>query len=229
MNDERVHDENEPFLWSEILVRGPAAANFLQGQLSQDLTDVPANGVWSFLLAPNSDVLCTCLVRASDEGFSLVVARDVGDAALARLKRFHLRVDCTLALVDATSGPFTTVGERVSRGEPGPAEFVGLSPQSYGAEFVASHVSFTKGCFTGQELVARMDARGSSVPWRFARALGPSLDAIEALFTAKGPEGPSGVTSAVRRGERIEALGFIHRTALSDASSSSEVSFDAIA
>jgi folate-binding protein YgfZ len=27
-------------------------------------------------------------------------------------------------------------------------------------------VSFTKGCFTGQELVARLDARGSNVPWR---------------------------------------------------------------
>ncbi len=29
-------------------------------------------------------------------------------------------------------------------------------------------VSFTKGCFTGQELVARLDARGSNVPWRLS-------------------------------------------------------------
>jgi tRNA-modifying protein YgfZ len=32
-----------------------------------------------------------------------------------------------------------------------------------GAWFVSSSVSFTKGCYTGQELVARLDARGSKV------------------------------------------------------------------
>jgi folate-binding Fe-S cluster repair protein YgfZ len=39
-------------------------------------------------------------------------------------------------------------------------------------------VSFTKGCFTGQELVARLDARGSKV----ARSL-------RAVTMAAGPEG----------------------------------------
>ncbi len=38
------------------------------------------------------------------------------------------------------------------------------------AEVVPFTVSFTKGCFTGQELVARMDSRGSSAP-RYLRLL----------------------------------------------------------
>ncbi|WP_420638230.1 YgfZ/GcvT domain-containing protein [Candidatus Poriferisocius sp.] len=38
------------------------------------------------------------------------------------------------------------------------------------AEVVPWTVSFTKGCFTGQELVARMDSRGSSAP-RYLRRL----------------------------------------------------------
>ena len=38
------------------------------------------------------------------------------------------------------------------------------------AEVVPFSVSFTKGCFTGQELVARMDSRGSSAP-RYLRVL----------------------------------------------------------
>ena len=38
------------------------------------------------------------------------------------------------------------------------------------AEIVPFTVSFTKGCFTGQELVARMDSRGSSAP-RYLRLL----------------------------------------------------------
>ena len=214
MNIESVHDEDEPFLWSEILVRGPQAEVFLQGQLSQDVADLSDTGAWSFLLEPNSDVLCTCFVRALPDGFSLLVARESSLGALARLKRFHLRVDCTLELFDAATGPFSTWGEQIDLGEPGPAEFVGVSPQSYG---------------TGQELVARMDARGSSVPWRFVRVVGPSLDAVDAVLKRKGPEGVSGVTSAVRRGDSVAALGFIHRSALDEATSSTEVILDVIA
>jgi folate-binding Fe-S cluster repair protein YgfZ len=138
-------------------------------------------------------------------------------------------VDCTLELVDAENGPYSTLGEQIDRGEPGPAEFVGVSPQSYGGAFVESHVSFVKGCFTGQELVARMDARGSSVPWRFARFQGPSVDAVDAALKRKGPEGVSGVTSAVRRGEGVVGLGFIHRSALEEAGSATNVTVDVIA
>jgi folate-binding Fe-S cluster repair protein YgfZ len=228
MNDERVHDEYEPFSWSVILVRGPAAESFLQGQLSQDVANVTNAGEWSLLLEPNSDVLCTCFVQPVPGGYSLLVARASGEAALTRLKRFHLRVDCALELLDAESGPFSTLGEQIDRGEPGPSEFVGLSPQSYGPAFVASHVSFVKGCFTGQELVARMDARGSSVPWRFVRASGPSLEAIDAVLKVKGPEGASGVTSAVRRGGGVVALGFIHRSALELSTSSKDVAVTVI-
>ena len=50
-------------------------------------------------------------------------------------------------------------------------------------------VSFTKGCFTGQELVARLDARGSNVARRLRGVvLGP---------TADGPVGPDSVASLV--------------------------------
>jgi tRNA-modifying protein YgfZ len=38
-------------------------------------------------------------------------------------------------------------------------------PQEAG-DLVEHAVSFTKGCFTGQELVARLDARGANVAWR---------------------------------------------------------------
>jgi len=228
MTHEHVHDENEPFLWSSILVRGPAAETFLQGQLSQDVANLTDEGAWSLLLAPNSDVLCTTLVQSIPDGRSLLVARACAEAALARLRRFHLRVECTMDLVEAASGPFSTLGEQVDQGAPGPAEFVGLSPQSYGTTFVARHVSFVKGCFTGQELVARLDARGSSVPWRFVRATGPSLEAIDAVLKAKGPEGVSGVTTAVRRDAGVVALGFIHRSALDPASSGGDVIVEAI-
>jgi len=212
-------NEHEPFLWSKIVVEGPASEAFLQGQLSQDVATVDARGAWSSLLEPNSDVLATCWLYAIDGRFELLVARARGEEALARLRRFHLRVDCTLSLTEVMSGPYNTVGEQIEQREPGPGEFVGLTPQCYGDGFVERTVSFTKGCFTGQELVARLDARGASVPWRFVHAKGPTLDAIESVLRAKGPQiaaGPRGVTSAVRRERDVEALGFIHRSALED-------------
>lgn len=67
-------------------------------------------------------------------------------------------------------------------------------PAEIGQWIVDSSVSFTKGCFTGQELVARIDSRGGNVP-RHLRALvldGP-VEAGAAV-EAEGPAGP--VTTA---------------------------------
>ncbi len=41
-------------------------------------------------------------------------------------------------------------------------------PASAGRWLIDSSVSFTKGCYTGQELVARIDSRGNNVPRRLA-------------------------------------------------------------
>lgn len=39
-------------------------------------------------------------------------------------------------------------------------------PAEAGKKFIDKHVSFTKGCFVGQELVARIDSRGSNTPMK---------------------------------------------------------------
>jgi folate-binding protein YgfZ len=41
-----------------------------------------------------------------------------------------------------------------------------MNPYELGRELVDSAVSFTKGCYTGQELVARIDARSAAAPQR---------------------------------------------------------------
>jgi folate-binding protein YgfZ len=201
--------------WSRISVHGPDAESFLQGQLTQDLSLVGDAGCWSLLLKPDSAMLTTCFVERDASGFTLTVPRDVADTALARLKRFHLRVNCTLELDDVAEGPITTTQELVTSGWPGVNEFhAELTPQSYGGRLVAETVSFTKGCYTGQELVARLDARGSSVPWRFVRAAGTDEARIDEVLKSKGPAGPQGVTTAVEIDGRVVCLGFAHRTLL---------------
>jgi folate-binding protein YgfZ len=200
--------------WSSILARGPQSEQFLQGQLSQDLSAVPDEGVWALLLAPDSVVVTSCHVTRVPDCFALTVPRSLGDVALARLRRFLLRTDCTLELVEVERGPFMTLAEQISAGTPGPAEFAArLTPHSFGPSFVASTISFTKGCFTGQELVGRLDARGSSM-----RARGPSAARIDEVLKSKGPAGPQGVTSAFDSGDTVVTLGIAHRTLLADES-----------
>ena len=161
--------------WSSIVVSGPDATTFLQGQLSQDIATVSASGAWSLLLAPDGIVITSVHVSSSPNGYDLAVSRELGDVALARLRRFLLRTACTLELMELDHGPYDSLREQIDAGRPGPAEFArGLTPQCFGGNFVASTVSFTKGCFTGQELVGRLDARGSSVPWRMVHVTGPN-------------------------------------------------------
>jgi tRNA-modifying protein YgfZ len=74
-------------------------------------------------------------------------------------------------------------------------------PGEAGAEVIARSVSFTKGCYTGQELVARIDSRGGRTPRRLAHVVvdGPvppvgapvALDgAGVGVVTSAAPAGP---------------------------------------
>ena len=201
--------------WSHIVATGPEAESFLQGQLSQDLADLGADGRWALLLAPDSVVITSCLVTPSRDGLVLCVPRELAEVALARLRRFLLRTQCTLELIDVVEGPLNTRAEQIRAGVPGPAEFaLGLTPHSFGASFVATTISFTKGCFTGQELVGRLDARGSSVPWRLIRVSGPSVERVNEVLKLKGPAGPQGLTTAMHSGDGVVGLGVVHRTLL---------------
>jgi folate-binding Fe-S cluster repair protein YgfZ len=212
-----VNDISTDLAWSVLEARGEDARSFLQGQLSQDLDAVDASGAWTLVLAPDSVVIAACFVRVRDDGVDLVVARELAEATLARLKRFLLRSKCTLALRDVETGPFASTAEQISARWPGPKEIArSLTPHTFGRRFVDETVSFRKGCFTGQELVGRLDARGSSVPWRFVRVEGPSVAAIDDYLRAKGPDGPQGLTSALETEGRVVALGIAHRTLLAE-------------
>ena len=81
-----------------IVVSGPDAITYLQGQLSQDVAGLEVGGsAWSWLLQPAGKV--DALVRVTRTGAeSLLVDVDVGwgDAVLARLTRFKLRTRADL-------------------------------------------------------------------------------------------------------------------------------------
>ena len=243
-----------------LLVSGPEASGFLQGQLSQDVEALPTGAsALSLLLQPTGKVDAWLRVtRLADDRFLLDLDAGHGDAAAARLRRFRLRtkVDIDLATwsgvavrgpgsseVLAPSGahalpalwpgvegvdvlapePMAELG--LPAAAPGALEAlrVELGVPAMGAELteatipaeagqwlIDASVSFTKGCYTGQELVARIDSRGGNVP-RPLRGLRVDGDPVpvgaELVPDAGDPDAPpvGTVTSSIR----TSALGSI--------------------
>src|SRR3954454_11446756 len=151
-----------------VAIEGPDAAAYLQSQASQDLAGMaPRESRWTFLLQPTGkvDVLAR-VTMIDDEKFELDTDAGFGPVLEARLNRFKIRVKATVAApVSATASTVADDDQRIAALWPKmgveiiPGETI---PAETGLAAVA--VSFTKGCYPGQELVERMDSRGSTAP-----------------------------------------------------------------
>jgi folate-binding protein YgfZ len=186
-----------------VQVRGPDAATYLQSQVSQDLRPLQVGqSAWTFLLQPTGKVDVLARVwRTGEDTFVLDTDAGFGDAMVARINRFKIRVKAEVAALPwrciAVRGVPTADGELVAWGqgydllgddiEP-PADVAEGSADdllaarvaavwpAMGAEIVPGEtipaetgitdraVSFTKGCYPGQELVERMDSRAVTAP-----------------------------------------------------------------
>jgi folate-binding protein YgfZ len=237
-----------------VRVSGPDAVDFLQGQLSQDLSAlaVGASG-WSLILQPQGKV--DALVRVSRLGDDEVLLDSDGgwgEAVLARLARFKLRVKADLEpwgsgcvrvlgraeaagpgvafewpplrgvdLLGAEARVADDLDEapaeawEVLRIEAGfPAMGAELTDKTIPAEagIVERTVSFTKGCFTGQELVARIDSRGGNVPRHLRGLVIEGAPPPPGTSVAVDGRDVGTVTSAARHPDgHAVALGYLKR------------------
>ncbi len=245
-----------------VTVAGPDALSYLGGQVSQDLGGLaPGDSVETLVLSPQGKLDGFGRVaRTGDTTVCVVVDGGWGEAMLARLARFKLRVAADLGLVHVRAALLRGPGARpaaaaaraaivldvdypgfsgcdlvddaaelpagVPRGDPGAFEAARIEaglpvmgreltdktiPQEAG--LVARAVSLTKGCYTGQELVARPDARGNRVARRlvgFAVASGTPAAGDTVAVAAK----PVGVLTSVAHSPRTAgaiALGYLRR------------------
>jgi folate-binding protein YgfZ len=152
-----------------VIVEGPDAATYLHSQVAQDLRDLSVGQTcWTLVLEPTGKVDSLARVtRTADERFDFDTDAGYGEALAARLARFKIRVQAEIATLPARSAEPSAEHEaaRVDVGWPRmgfeivPGETI---PAVTGVVPVA--VSFTKGCYPGQELVERMDSRGADAP-----------------------------------------------------------------
>ena len=148
---------------------GADTERYLQSQLSQQIEGLSdGDRVLSLLLEPTGKVIALIgVLRRSTEEFIIDCDPGDGEQVLARLQRFLLRVDVVLTLVPAGAAtPGDVERSRVAHGWPrGGHEIIAGETIPAELPMLPELVSFTKGCYPGQELVERMDARQSSSPF----------------------------------------------------------------
>lgn len=255
------------FAWPRdvVEVRGPDAVTFLQGQLSQDVAGLAVGAsAWTFVLQPQGKVAAWArATRVADDAVVLDTDAGWGDALVARLQRFKLRVKADItplpwrclarrgpgaeqhvpagagALVVPTGWPDWDGVDVLGPDVAAPADLPWLDADAFhagriaagfpalgaeldddtipaegGQRLIERSVSFTKGCYTGQELVARVDSRGSNTPRRvrLLRIAGGRVpDAGAAVVLEAGGEAVGRVTSAARSAGGVVALASLGR------------------
>jgi folate-binding protein YgfZ len=229
-----------------VRVTGPDAADYLQRMVSNDVEALaPGDACPALLLTAKARVIAPVVVlRRGDDDFLLLTEPGLGEAVRALLTRMRLRAQCEIEAeehdavlvfggdgfatdwydareaLDAGLEPTLSDEElelrRIESGVPRwEREIDGrILPAEAGLD--ETHVSFSKGCYPGQEPVARLHFRGH--PNRQLRVL--ELDEVpeyDAPLVHDGRE-VGRVTSAARREDgSVVALAYVRTEVPDDA------------
>ena len=199
-----------------VIVEGPDAESFLQGQVSQDVASVGVGGwAWTFVLSPDGKVDALArLRRTAADRFELVLDAGFGEPLHTRLLRFKLRTDCEVGLEadpENAEGPDIAEFDRIDAGVLRMGTDVEPGDLAASTGFVAAAVDFEKGCYVGQELVARMDSRGGTAPTRLVRLRGGGAEPAPPAAVEVESEPVGQVTSSAAGDSSWVALARVSR------------------
>jgi folate-binding protein YgfZ len=229
-----------------VRVSGPDALTHLQNVVSNDVAALqPGEACPALLLTPKARVIAPVVVlRRDEDDFLVLTERGLGATVRSHLTRLRLRLRCEIEpeehasvlvfggdgfatdfpgareQLDAELEPTLDEDElerrRIEAGVPrwGRELDDRVVPAEAGLE--ETHISFTKGCYPGQEPVARLHYRGKAN--RELRVLQlPDVPPYDAELV-HGDKVVGRVTSAVRRPDgSVVALAYVRREVPGDA------------
>jgi folate-binding protein YgfZ len=159
------------FPYSKIIVSGADAFDFLQAQLSNDLRLLDERDE---LLAawcnPKGRVICILRIRRSDAGYVLILPAELAESVLQRLTLFRFRSRVEFQPAPASPPDLGIQGSaeewlldnlRSGRPEVWQAQSEAFTPHMLNLDLIGA-ISFDKGCYPGQEIVARTHYRGAT-------------------------------------------------------------------
>ena len=157
--------------YSTIVVTGPDAAGFLQGQLTADLRRLgPGATTLAAWCNPKGRVICLLRVLRTEQGFRLALPAELAEETVRRLTMFRFRSKVEFEIEPADPDEFgMTAGVdawrianlRAGIPEIGREQAEKFTPHMLNLDLLDA-VSFEKGCYTGQEVVARTHYRGAT-------------------------------------------------------------------
>ncbi len=173
-----------------VRVAGPDARDYLQRMVSNDVEAlVVGDACPALLLTAKARLIAPLVVwRRGDEDFLVFTEPELGETVRAQLTRMRLRAQCEIESEDHDSS-LVFGGDGIATEFPGAVEVLdaGLEPTisdeelelrrieagvpRWGRELDEAilpaeagldetHVSFSKGCYPGQEPIARLHSRG---------------------------------------------------------------------
>ena len=173
-----------------VRVAGPDAEDYLQRMVSNDVT--AGEVVDALLLTPKSRLIAPLRVwRRGPEDFLLLTEPELGEAVRAQLLRSRFAAKCEIepeehtslivfgeaeglpgelagtvevldTALEATLGDDEVERARIEAGVPAWGKELDDSILPAEAGLDETHVSFTKGCYPGQEPIARLHYRGKT-------------------------------------------------------------------
>lgn len=157
--------------YSSIAVAGDDAFDFLQGQLSNDLRLLGSmRSVFAAWCNPKGRVICLLRTCRLAEGFDLTLPSELADIVVKRLLMFRFRADVEfhvrppdLTALGVSGSIDDWLHENLLAGIPEIwlAQSEAFTPHMLNLDLLDA-VNFDKGCYTGQEIVARTHYRGAS-------------------------------------------------------------------
>lgn len=145
-----------------IQVTGPDALEFLQGQLTNDLGRLDAEAeILAAWCSPKGRVIWFGTVTRNDQGYALSAPAELADDLVRRLSVYRFRSKVEFAIED--SGQSIEAAFLVTNGYPfiGPTQSEEFTPHMLNLDLLDA-ISMDKGCYTGQEVVARTHYRGKT-------------------------------------------------------------------
>ena len=148
--------------YSKLVVSGADALEFLQGQLTVDLQKLGSgDSQRAGWCNPKGRVICLFDVTATDEGFSLRLPTELAGDVLKRLTMFRFRSKVDFELQSGGDDSHRAEKLRDGVAEIWKAQSEKFTPHMLNLDLIGA-VDFDKGCYTGQEIVARTHYRGAS-------------------------------------------------------------------
>ena len=212
-------------------VRGPGAEAFLQAMLSNDVEKLAVGDACeALLLTPKARVIAPMVVhRRAVDDFLLLTEPGAGEPVRAALLRMRFAARCEIELEEHTSSVVFGEAEGIPTADYGVAAVevldVDLEPTvgaeelellrikartpRLGREIDDRAIDFAKGCYPGQEPIARQHYRGRvNRSLRVLQVEGAELPEYDAELSHEG-KAIGRVTSAARDGDRVVALAYV--------------------